>query len=117
MKINLNEVIVDSVEKKILSPRNFNRIHLKRLDTGDVNSTEIHEPTLNNTLVYLFSKTFEGTPKGVIVWDWSHDLSHIEQLLSGEVLHLEQFDVENLATTIGIGIEIWLDKYVAPFEP
>lgn len=116
MKININEFLVDQVEKKIVSPTNFNRIHLKRLDTNEVNSAEIHEPTLNNTLVYLFSKTFEGTPKGVIVWDWLNDLSNIEQLLSGKVLHLEQFDVENLRTTVGISIEIWLDRYIAPIE-
>ncbi|MGY3386869.1 hypothetical protein ACVWZB_004823 [Paenibacillus polymyxa] len=109
MKVNLNEYLVDQVEKKILAPKNFNKINLKRLDTNMIYSMKIYEPTLNNTLVCIFSKAFGGPQDGVIVWDWSYELSYIEELLSGKVLRLDQFDVENLQTTVGINIEVWLD--------
>lgn len=107
MKLKHSEYLVDEVEKKILAPSNFNKLNLKRLDSNEINSAAIHEPTLNNTLIYLFSKTIESTPDGVIVWDW--ELPHIEVLLSGEVLRLDQINIKNLHTTVDISIEIWLD--------
>lgn len=107
LSLRSQDYLVEQTEQMIIVPQHFNTIYLQNLDTQQIFSLRIHEPTLNHSLIVLFTDAFRGEPKGVVVWDY--ELKHIDVLLLGNRLELLQFDIKNSRTTVAIPIRIWLE--------